>query len=1147
MKFFLKNNYFSNHKKTINDLESYFSRKKLFNLFKRKKFKYDYELINPEKIFGDLSKRIKCFLVGDSWENSVSAEVIAFVGFNDWKWGFVSKYFEGSKAIFFKRKASSYEIYQSIQNFPVPVKKIVVWGYNDPRFFSFFIKKMKLNVLRMEDGFLRSFDLGASHATPYSLIVDGVGLYFDPRSESEIERLLNSYEFTKKNIDDSRECLKLLHDLKLSKYNSQGIIQRDEVDYKFSRRVAVIGQVDGDQSIRLGNINRWSIEQLIKLAKFENPDAEIIYRPHPDVYNGFQKSILKKRRVAKYCTIVSPTSNQIEFLNSVDHVYTITSLSGLEALLLGKKVTVVGQPFYAGWGLTDDRVEVPRRNRSLKLEELFYAIYLKYPRYLANINEAKEGFIATCYKIAAERECAFYKKIAVSDFEIFDAKQKSIFWPKFVLGANKSPIGINGIDFSQYFSMKKSEIYKKSVFLAILGKANKDEDRDAFILKYRLVLSLSDFGDVLSLVSKYFPGEYLRKHFSWLLNECGELEYLDYLSKSRFTVEKIGDIQEEGRNFESAAMADSEKINLYGLFLVFFDNKNYHDALLISEKLLLNGYSGYSFLIKLGNLSEMLFDAESALAFSKLCKQIDLFGDNRKALLLEFKNLPLEEGLIDEIELIKSIFLSIDLNPERISAFAVLLKKYGLSEKYINIIKSSIFLDNEKTVKKSQAYLEVGSYDLALRVAKNVIVSGDLSDKANIAYAKALFALGESEESLRILRVAKDLKCSDLVCRELVRQLVHVGDFGEALAVIAEAKYRGMAISETISIPVYLGLGQIEKGYSQYLKSSFRNDLINYFKDKYFVDEELDCENLLIMAVYGPGDEIRFASLYSDFERDDSINSLQITCDYRLEKILSRSFPNLKFLPVRRNREFSKNYPMKLYNELPGSELCVVLDNSALPHIDRAEKIVCVTDLISRYRKSYSCFPGRAYLISDDVVTASFKNRLPKGELLVGISWRSSLQNFSRNEHYLSVEDLMPLFEVEGVRFVNLQYDDCRAELEKIERYFPGKLINFSELDQFNDLDSVASLMSSLDLVISPATTVVELAGALGCETWMISNSAELKWRKIDANKTDVWHNSVRHIESDNLGDKLGLVRNLAQSLELFARENLISKEVIYA
>jgi len=39
----------------------------------------------------------------------------------------------------------------------------------------------------------------------------------------------------------------------------------------------------------------------------------------------------------------------------------------------------------------------------------------------------------------------------------------------------------------------------------------------------------------------------------------------------------------------------------------------------------------------------------------------------------------------------------------------------------------------------------------------------------------------------------------------------------------------------------------------------------------------------------------------------------------------------------------------------------------------------------------------------------------------------------------------------------------------------------------------------------------------------------------------------VRHIESDNLGDKLGLVRNLAQSLELFARENLISKEVIYA
>ena len=58
-----------------------------------------------------------------------------------------------------------------------------------------------------------------------------------------------------------------------------------------------------------------------------------------------------------------------------------------------------------------------------------------------------------------------------------------------------------------------------------------------------------------------------------------------------------------------------------------------------------------------------------------------------------------------------------------------------------------------------------------------------------------------------------------------------------------------------------------------------------------------------------------------------------------------------------------------------------------------------------------------------------------------------------------------------------------------------------------------------MDLMIAPATTVVELAGALGCPTWLLSNSSELYWRKIDDKGTDVWHNSIRHIEGI-LGDK---------------------------
>jgi capsular polysaccharide export protein len=46
-------------------------------------------------------------------------------------------------------------------------------------------------------------------------------------------------------------------------------------------------------------------------------------------------------------------------------VYTVSSQLGFEAILAGHRPVTFGVPFYAGWGLTDDRRPVPaRRGRS---------------------------------------------------------------------------------------------------------------------------------------------------------------------------------------------------------------------------------------------------------------------------------------------------------------------------------------------------------------------------------------------------------------------------------------------------------------------------------------------------------------------------------------------------------------------------------------------------------------------------------------------------------------------------------------------------------------------------------------------------------------------------------------------------------------
>jgi capsular polysaccharide export protein len=63
----------------------------------------------------------------------------------------------------------------------------------------------------------------------------------------------------------------------------------------------------------------------------------------------------------------------------------MTSLSGFEALLRGLPVVTHGQPFYAGWGLTQDREPPPRPRRALSLDALIAACLILYPSYVSRV------------------------------------------------------------------------------------------------------------------------------------------------------------------------------------------------------------------------------------------------------------------------------------------------------------------------------------------------------------------------------------------------------------------------------------------------------------------------------------------------------------------------------------------------------------------------------------------------------------------------------------------------------------------------------------------------------------------------------------------------------------------------------------------
>nr|WP_234837155.1 capsular polysaccharide biosynthesis protein [Sinorhizobium meliloti] len=243
---------------------------------------------------------------------------------------------------------------------------------------------MGIPFFHVEDGFVRSVSLGAQRSPPASLIIDSRTLHYDARSASDLENTLQTYDFAadKALMERADRCIRMLLDLRVSKYNLGKRVSLDVLlGPKTKRRILVIGQVETDASIAFGCDRPVTNNDLVRLAAFENPDAQIIYKPHPEVLYGTRSGVSDPADVAEISEILKEDIAPADALEGIDHVYTITSLMGFEALLRGVPVTCYGLPFYAGWGVTDDRQVAGRRTKRLTAPAIFSAAYLLRSRY----------------------------------------------------------------------------------------------------------------------------------------------------------------------------------------------------------------------------------------------------------------------------------------------------------------------------------------------------------------------------------------------------------------------------------------------------------------------------------------------------------------------------------------------------------------------------------------------------------------------------------------------------------------------------------------------------------------------------------------------------------------------------------------------
>jgi capsular polysaccharide export protein len=260
-------------------------------------------------------------------------------------------------------------------------RAIAVWSSRIPPGLEAAAAAAGSQLLRVEDGFVRSFGLGSNFLPPCSVIADGSGIYYDPAKPSDLERLLRETAFPPALLLRARLLMARLVSEGVTKYGvGAGRVELAAPAGK--RRLLVPGQVANDLSVRLGGAGVAGNEDLLARVRAANPDAYIVYKPHPDVEAGHRPGAMPDAHSLRHANIIMRGVPMAALINAVDEVHTLTSLAGYEGLLRNRRVVVHGQPFYAGWGLTEDLAPLPRRDRKLSLDELSAGLLLLYARYV---------------------------------------------------------------------------------------------------------------------------------------------------------------------------------------------------------------------------------------------------------------------------------------------------------------------------------------------------------------------------------------------------------------------------------------------------------------------------------------------------------------------------------------------------------------------------------------------------------------------------------------------------------------------------------------------------------------------------------------------------------------------------------------------
>ncbi|MDO6828654.1 glycosyltransferase [Poseidonibacter sp. 1_MG-2023] len=390
------------------------SKKTLFTLFKELFTNNNYPAYIKSHRFLLISYILKNFKISKDdkqilikFQEYLSSETTTFTKIqNAFKYSFYKrdfKYKVYALSTLIRKKDISKKNFYTYNIFEIFSSKVFQgWGRKKTGKFALWCHKNFGGTLTLqEDGFIRSLGLGVDNSPSFSIVEDDTGIYYDAKTASKLENILNTYNFSsdKKLMNKAKEAISLIKKYHISKYNNSKDIAENYF-LKDEKRVLIIAQTAGDSSLEYGNGNTFSTEEIISKACEENPDSKIYLKIHPDVLSGKKTSDINITNIDKKIVLISENINPISLLKNFHTVYTKTSQMGFEAILVGCKCVCFGMPFYAGWGITDDKIKEARRVKVRTIEEVFAASYILYSKYTNPYLKKEIDIIETINTIA---------------------------------------------------------------------------------------------------------------------------------------------------------------------------------------------------------------------------------------------------------------------------------------------------------------------------------------------------------------------------------------------------------------------------------------------------------------------------------------------------------------------------------------------------------------------------------------------------------------------------------------------------------------------------------------------------------------------------------------------------------------------------